>query len=199
MILLHNQYDEKSRNFLRTNEMKFDRVIEYPDCIKEFPNVSRFPAVVVPVPEYVRDNSLWYAVRKLDNYKRLGMVTKDFNIMNKQFGCAAGITLMDEYIKEHHIDDEKPVYLIDLCNDGTIPALHLTWGIKFVYDLGKDCENDLDEKNKERSVYPERPVLETIPESYEILYPEDIKEAEAIISANKEKTDLRTAIYASKG
>ena len=198
MILLHNQHDEKSRKFLEQNKDKFKEILEYPDCIKRFPNVSRFPAVAVPVPEYVRDNSLWYLVKKMDNYERLGMVVKDFEELNHKFGCASGISLMDGFVKEKNIDPDFKYFFIDICNDFSIPAMHLAWGAKYVYDLGEKCKNELDEKNKERSIYSERPALETIPESYEIIYPEDIKEAEAIISANKAKTDLRTAVYASK-
>lgn len=196
MILLHNQYDGKCRGFCEKYSDRFDKVLDYPECLKDFPNISHFPAVVIDIPEYIKDNSLWYFVKTLPNYRRLGMVAKDFQNINHSLGCGSGIPFLDGYIKDKGIKDEDKKYVVELCNDMEIPAPFLAWGIKYAYDLGEDCKDDLDEKNKERSVYPERPVLETIPESYEIIYPDTVEEVNAILNRYKDNIDLRATIYA---
>ena len=206
MILLHNQHDEKSRKFLEQNKDKFERVLEYPDCVKEFPNVSRFPAVVVTVPEYIKDNSLWFNVKNTPNYKRIGMIVGDFQRTNheaqEKCGANSGVEMMDKYIQARGLKDDYKQFLVDLCNDFDVPAKFCWHGVSagWCYDLGEECKNELDERNKERIISYDLnvPLLGIIPAGYEIIYPEDIKEAEDIISANKEKTDLRTAIYAGQ-
>ena len=51
MIILHNQHDKDSRDFVEKYGQG-NEVIEYPECIEHYPNISAFPSVVIDVPEY---------------------------------------------------------------------------------------------------------------------------------------------------
>jgi hypothetical protein len=45
MIILHNPHDKASRDFVDQHGAGM-QVLEYPDCIQQFPQISAFPSVV---------------------------------------------------------------------------------------------------------------------------------------------------------
>ena len=51
MIILHNELDKTSRDFVESCH-EGNVVLNYPDCVKQFPYISAFPSVVVEVPSY---------------------------------------------------------------------------------------------------------------------------------------------------
>lgn len=51
MIILHNQHDKKSREFVKLYGQN-NIVIKYPECINYFPNICTFPSIVIIIPEH---------------------------------------------------------------------------------------------------------------------------------------------------
>jgi len=49
MILLNNPQDKTSRNFTAKYKQEFDKIINYPMCLKDYPNISKFPAVILNI------------------------------------------------------------------------------------------------------------------------------------------------------
>ena len=47
MILLNNSQDKTSRDFSNKHRNEFEKIINYPLCLKDYPNISHFPAVPV--------------------------------------------------------------------------------------------------------------------------------------------------------
>ena len=198
MILIINKTDANSRAFYAKYRNNFDEILAYPACLDRFPQLAKFPAVVIDAPEIIVDNSLWFAVKKLGNYKRLGMVVKDFQEINRRLGCGQGIPFLDTFIAEKRIDGESKKFLIEVCNDFEIPAPFAAWGIPYCYDLGEDCKDDLDEQNKTRSILTGGDMLEIIKEHEEIIYPETMGD---ILKENQkwiDKIARRDGIYKGK-
>ena len=201
MILLHSSQDANSRIFLAKYKQEFKTILQYPMCVNLYPNVSKFPAVVIDVPEMIKDLSLWYKVKKTPNYKRLGMLTSEFQILNHAMkqtcGTSSGSDLMDQYIQENEIQDTDKKYWIDLCNEIAIPSCMVAFGVQWCYDLGVDCPNDIAEFNKERSISydPSIPVLETIPAHQEIIYSETIEDVYAANQKYIDEIEARNAVY----
>lgn len=50
MIILHNPFSRKSREFIEANR-EGNTILEYPNCVQQYPNISAFPSVVVEMPE----------------------------------------------------------------------------------------------------------------------------------------------------
>lgn len=50
-IILNNQHDKISRDFTELNASG-KTVLNYPDCLTYFQNISAFPSVVIKVPPY---------------------------------------------------------------------------------------------------------------------------------------------------
>lgn len=51
-IILHNQHDKASRDFVG----KYGSghiIIQYPECVSQYPNICGFPSVVIDLPEKV--------------------------------------------------------------------------------------------------------------------------------------------------
>lgn len=209
MILLHDPQSKESREFFVKHRTEFEKILTYPTCLKSYPNITKFPAVVINIPEYIRDNSLWYNIKTLPNYKRLGMTVKDFQIINhaSQEGCGqnSGVDYMDAYIRDNNLSDDYKQFLVDLCNDLRIPACFAWHGVSanWVYDLGEECQNDIHEINKTRciSYSPTVKVLETIPEHYDIIYPDtfnDITEFKNKLNIKIKQMEDRDAVYKGK-
>lgn len=204
MILLNNQQDKASRDFTNKHRKEFEKVINYPKCLKDFPNISKFPAVGVEIPEYVKDNSLWYLVKKTPNYKRLGMLTSEFQKLNHAMkascGTASGADLMDKYIEDKGIKDTDKKFWVELCNDLIIPSHMVGWGVNYVVDLGEECSVEIDEINKTRTISynPNDPLFETITTHIEIIYPDTYDDVIKMIDKVKrieERTKVRNDIY----
>jgi hypothetical protein len=53
MIILHNQEDKASRDFVAAYGAEHT-VLLYPACLEHYPRVSGFPSVVIDVPDYVQ-------------------------------------------------------------------------------------------------------------------------------------------------
>ena len=51
MIILHNQHDKDSRDFVEKYG-EGNTVIEYPECVEQYIYISAFPSVVIDVPAY---------------------------------------------------------------------------------------------------------------------------------------------------
>jgi hypothetical protein len=51
MIILHNQHDKDSRDFVEKYG-EGNEIIDYPKCVELYPNISAFPSVVIEVPAY---------------------------------------------------------------------------------------------------------------------------------------------------
>ena len=203
MILIINKSEANSRAFYAKHKNEFTEILDYPNCLKRFPELSRFPAVAIDVPEYFKDNSLWYAVKKLPDYKRLGMVTQDcVDIVHRlSAGCADnGIALLDKYIKDREIGDTDKRFLVELCNDFALPARFTWWASQYTYDLGEEYKGELDEKNMDRSISYDLtlPAIESIPAHFEIMYPETIDDAIQVKQKWIDKIERRDAVYKGK-
>jgi hypothetical protein len=178
MILLHDSQNKESRDFYFKYKSEFEKVLFYPELLKVYPTVAKFPAVVLDVPEYTIDNSLWYHVTKRANYRRLGFGVKSI-VKSLPTFCSPGIDWVYSYSKKNNLDDGFEMFLIEACNDFTIPAEYVaTWGLKFAYDLGSECKQELDPKNKERCIYKdsEKPLLEIVPAHQVIIYPNTLED-----------------------
>lgn len=51
MILIHNDFEEKSRELINEYGDEYE-VLEYPSCVEDFPAISAFPSVAIEVPSY---------------------------------------------------------------------------------------------------------------------------------------------------
>lgn len=51
MIILHNQHDKDSREFVEKYGSG-NTIIEYPECVEKYTYVSAFPSVIIDVPAY---------------------------------------------------------------------------------------------------------------------------------------------------
>ena len=51
MIILHNPFDKQSRDFI-DRYGRGNQIIEYPECVTYYPRISKFPAVVIIIPEH---------------------------------------------------------------------------------------------------------------------------------------------------
>lgn len=51
MIILHNQHDKDSRDFVDKYGDN-NQIIEYPECVEKYVYISAFPSVVIDVPAY---------------------------------------------------------------------------------------------------------------------------------------------------
>ena len=206
MILLINKEDAKSRAFYAKHRNEFDEILAYPDCLDRYKELSSFPAIVVDIPEYTRDNSLWFNIKNLPNYKRLGMTAGECVRHNEAIkatcGASNGGHILDQYIKEKGLKDESNHWLVQIANSTLMPSF-MTWFTvisKWVYDLGEECKEEIDEMNKERSISydPNVPILEVVPASQKILYVETIDEAKAEIKKYQDRIDKRNDIYKGK-
>ena len=199
MILLHNQHDEFSRHFLETHTGRFSQVIEYPDCVDKYPNVSRFPAVVLTVPEHKRDNSLWYFIKsKVPDYRKRTIPLKDFRKKVKGArACVDGskrfdetTTLLPKYRNENLI-----LSVVDLSNDvaqGLSPAVaqDILWAaLQCTVDTA-ECTNDLLEETKLFPIDGKPITEEIVPESFVIIFPGDFPAIEKKQKEIKEMISL---------
>lgn len=50
MIVLHNPLERQSRDFVELY-CEGHTVLEYPDCVEQYPAIRAFPSVVLPLPE----------------------------------------------------------------------------------------------------------------------------------------------------
>lgn len=52
MIILHNQHDKDSREFVEKYK-DGNEVLNYPECLQQFSDISGFPSVVVTLPKKI--------------------------------------------------------------------------------------------------------------------------------------------------
>lgn len=57
MIILHNPHDKISREFVE-NYGQNCQILEYPECLNTFPNISAFPSVVLDIPDHIVDKQI---------------------------------------------------------------------------------------------------------------------------------------------
>lgn len=57
MIILHSPFDKASRDFVEAYG-EGHTVLEYPECVNQFPNISAFPSVVIEVPAYKTEDTV---------------------------------------------------------------------------------------------------------------------------------------------
>lgn len=57
MIILHNEFDKKSRKFVEIYGSQYP-IIQYPSVIKYFPQLTVFPSVVIIIPDHFVPPSL---------------------------------------------------------------------------------------------------------------------------------------------
>jgi hypothetical protein len=153
MILLHNPNDKESRLFYNQNKNNFDSILTFPECVEIYPNVSKFPAVVENIEEYVIDNSLYGMATSLPNYNyfavRVGYLI-DLHSQYLQVGanaggfCSQGGTQNNpaqlwfaEYATTKGWTNDKILYLVESINLGDIPAFLLAWTYRDFYKHGK--------------------------------------------------------------
>lgn len=83
MIILHNQHDKDSRDFVN----KYGEghiVLEYPECLNYYSNISAFPSVVVTLP-----------YKEIDEY----IIPE---LINEETGEIATNILVEKQIFEEH-------------------------------------------------------------------------------------------------
>ena len=54
MIILHNQHDKASRDFV-VKYGESHTIYDYPDCLNHYNTISTFPTVVINVPGYYQE------------------------------------------------------------------------------------------------------------------------------------------------
>lgn len=57
MIILHSPHDKDSRDFVEKYG-KDNIILNYPECLDSYPNISAFPSVVIDVPAYHRPSEI---------------------------------------------------------------------------------------------------------------------------------------------
>jgi len=58
MKVLHNPHTKESReliNQLKQSDFNDFEIINYPDCVDEYPYITKYPAVLIYVPQYTDD------------------------------------------------------------------------------------------------------------------------------------------------
>ena len=102
MIILHNQYDKDSRDFVEKYGVD-NIIISYPDCVEQYPNISAFPSVVLEYPNYYQPEIFIDPIMDED-----GNILKDPD----------GNNLEGQIIPEHNVKAHNIVYrfLTDPCD-----------------------------------------------------------------------------------
>ena len=102
MIILHNQHDNDSRDFVEKYG-KDNIVISYPECVEQYSNISAFPSVVLEYPDYYQPEI--FIDPPLDED---GNVLKDVD----------GNDFVGEIIPEHNVKSHIVIYrfLTDPCD-----------------------------------------------------------------------------------
>lgn len=202
MILLHNPSVKESREFLAHYREHFTEVLRYPVCLNQYPAVAKYPAVVVDIPEWKRDNTLYYLIKsRYIDYRRRGRLVADIldchtkeledNLSGtKKTWCDSSLAMSgsDLYTKKYceakGWPREKLLFLVEIANEGDIPGYLLAWGLlndDRTYDTGVDYAEDLSDASKSMyiSYLDHERKVKVIPACQEILYPETIEEVYA--------------------
>jgi hypothetical protein len=151
MILLHQKHDKKSREFKGKHKDKFDEVLEYPECLQRYPNISKFPAVVWSEPEYELEASLYNLITEIPNYEylavRVGYLIEKHNrylrvgFEGGGFCANSGGNVegnpdklwFEDYAERKGLENDYILYFIEAVNFGDIPAFILAWTFRDYY------------------------------------------------------------------